>query len=62
MKRYIRQETDGLQGSNGEYAYKGFTISHRKEGWLVRIAHDNEVIRVCRSLQEAMDRIDNQTI
>jgi len=62
MKRVIKANTDKLQGSNGQYAYKGFTILRDGSIWTVRIANTNEVIRRCSSLKEAIDRIDNQTI
>ena len=60
-KRSNKAKSD-LIGSNGQHAYKGFTMLERGNVWEVRIAHDNEVIRRCSSLKECMQRIDNQTI
>ena len=60
-KRSNKAKSD-LIGSNGQYAYKGFTMLKRGNIWEVRLEHSNDVIRECRSLKECMQRIDNQTI
>ena len=64
MKRIIlASENDNkLIGSNGQYAYKGFTIARSGHIWEIRVQHSNDVVRECSSLKECIDRIDTQTV